>query len=454
MDWRSNLLRSRIAQGTAMGLYGFVVQMAIQLASVPLFTAHWGIEGYGVWLMLFGVPALLNVADFGLTTAGANSMLAAAATGEHDRAARIYASLRIITAITSLALALIAFAVLFVFWNQVPTGLSRFSADSVRTAIMILIFYGIMSIINGVTLAGFRAADEFASSGVVFQTIILAEAAAAFTVLYLGHGIVAVAATYLVVRLVGSLVLTLLLRRRAPWLNQSGMAVAWSEVRQLSGPALAAFVLPGANVTVYQGSIMAIGAVAGPAAIPAFSVARTLSRTILQLLFRVNTASMPRYTVADAQGDKRRAADLVLLNLLVVPLFVIPSSAFIVLFGQDIVRIWTAGKVPVELPMLLAVAAAMIANSLWLPLSNLLLSINRHASYSYAYLVFSVAAVGAGILSVREHGALSMAVMVVGMEIVMTVWVIVQSIRYGILDIPELLEAARRLAGWLRRKAA
>lgn len=91
--------------------------------------------------------------------------------------------------------------------------------------------------------------------------------------------------------------------------------------------------------------MVAIGAVGGPAAVPAFSVVRTLSRTELQFVFPFNVASMPRYTVFVAQENRERASQLVLLNLGVAAFMVIPAALGLLLLGQPFVELWTGGLV-------------------------------------------------------------------------------------------------------------
>ncbi len=433
-----------------MGFYGLGIQILIQLASVPLFTIHWGLGGYGVWLILFSVPSLLAMADFGLTTAGANTMVAAVAQGDRPRAARIHSALRTITLLVSaVLLVLTAVAVLLVWPGALDLG-GHFPPEQVRKAVVFLALYGVLALVNGVTLAGFRAADAFAFSGTVYQTMLLAEAGCALLVLALGGSLAEVALAYFLARLTGTVIFSALLHRRAAWLPGLTLAVDWAEVRALLRPALAAVVLPGGHAIALQGSVMALGAIAGPAAVPAYTVARTLSRTALQFAMRFNIASMPRFTIASAQGDQDRVADLVLLNLVVSALFVIPAAAAIVLLGQPIVALWTGHRVEVSLPLLVAMAAAMLGNAGWVPLSNLLLAINRHASFTYAMLVVSILAVGLGAALVGSSGALGMAVAMVALELVMVGWVWWQARRNGLIDYPALARMADKYAAQLR----
>lgn len=443
------LARTRLAQGTAAGFYGLGVQLLVQLVSVPVLVHSWGMAGYGAWVMLFAVPSLLAMADLGLTTAGANAMTEAAAKGDRPRAARIHMALRLITALTGLVL--LALAAVFIYELN-PEALDFGTAmprEIAAPTALLLCLYGFLALVNGVTLAGFRAADAFASSGLLYQTVVLVEAMVALGIAIAGGSPAEVALAYLLARLAGTVVLSLVLHRMAPWLRGS-WTIDWSEVKGLLRPALAALVLPGAHAVAIQGSVVAIGAIGGPAAVPAFSVVRTLSRTALQFAFRFNVASMPRYTVFIAQGNRERASQLVLLNLGVAALLVVPAALGLLLLGRPFIDLWTGGLVIPSFALLAVLVLAMLADAAWIPLSNLVLSVNRHGLYTYHFLVAAALSVALGALLVKDMGALGMAWALLALELVMVfrTWQVAR--RLGMLGRADLRAASRNLIAELR----
>ena len=444
--------KSRLAKGTAVGVYGVVIVLLVQLLSVPVLTRSWGLGGYGAWVLLYSVPSLLAMADLGLTTAGANAMTEAVAQGDRPRAARIMMVLRLVTVTAGLGLlALAALAVLVVFPDSLDFGSALPRNQAVNTALL-LALYGFLALLNGVTLAAFRAADAFASSGFIFHNIMLVEAIAALTVAFLGGSQAQVALAYLLARLAGTLLLSLALRRHAPWLRQASWRIDRAELSKLIRPALAALVLPGAQAVAIQGSVMAIGAVGGPAAIPAFSVVRTLSRTALQFAFRFNIASMPRYTVFVAHADEQRASQLVVLNLAVMAALVVPAALGLLLLGQPFVHLWTGGLVQPSMALLAVLVATMLADAVWGPLSNLLLAVNRHASFTYFFLIASVVSVAVGALLVDRMGAIGMAWAMLGLEVAMIFQVWAVAWRQGVVSGEKLRSGAVSLIAELRHR--
>ncbi|MFM5918471.1 MAG: lipopolysaccharide biosynthesis protein [Novosphingobium sp.] len=442
--------KTRLAQGTAAGIYGLGVQLAIQLVSVPVLTRSWGLAGYGVWVLLYSVPALLAMADLGLTSAGTSAMTRAVAQGDRPRAARIMTALRVITVTAGTALlGAAALAALVLFPNALDFG-AVLSLPQARLTALALALYGFLALINGVTIAGFVATDGFATSGFLYQTVVLVEALAALTWAVLGGSQAGVAFAFLGARLIGTIVLSLSLRRHAPWLRGKGWRIDPVEVKALVSPALAALVLPGAQAIGIQGSVMAIGAVGGPAAIPAFSVVRMLSRIALQFAFRFNIAAMPRYNVYASHGDDARANQLLVLNLGVMAVLVIPAALGLLLLGRPFIHLWTGGMVEPSMALLAVMVMTMLADAVWGPLSNLILAINRHASFTYFFLAASLASVAIGAMLVKPYGALGMAWALLALELVMIVQVWLAARRLGMVSREKLRGGASGLIAELR----
>ncbi len=447
-----NLGRTRLAQGTAAGFYGLGVQLAFQLVSVPVLTRSWGLAGYGVWVLLYSAPALLAMADLGLSSAGTSAMTSAVAQGDRPRAARIMMALRVIIVTAGLALlGMATVAVLLIYPHALDFG-AVLPQNEARLTALALALYGFLALINGVTIAGFVATDAFAKGGFFYQTLILAEAGVALTWAMLGGTQAEVALAFLGMRLIGTAAFSLALRRHAPWLRSADWRIDRDEARTLIRPALAGLGGLGAQAIGVQGSVMAIGAIGGPAAIPAFSVVRTLSRTALQFAIRFNIAAMPRYNVHVSHNDERRANQLLVLNLGVMAVLVIPAALVLLLLGRPFIHLWTGGTVVPSMALVAVMVATMLANAVWGPLSNLILAINRHASFTYFYLAATLACVAVGAMLVKPYGALGMAWALFALEVIMIVQVWLAAGRLGMVSREKLRSGAAGLIAELRHR--
>ena len=448
------LLGSRVGAGTAVGVAGMGMLIATQLIAVPVMARSWGLAAYGSWLVLFTLPSLLAQGDLGLSLAGGTIMIDAVARGEGQRAAAVLSALRLVT-LTVGCLALVAtLGYVLVLAPHTLDFAQRLAGGHGLFLLVLLTLYGMVSLQSSVTIAALRAADDYAGGLMWYQLITVGESLLALTVVALGGGALAAAGCYLLVRTAGTVLLSLRLRVRAPWSRDAALRADRATLRELAPAALASFTLPLANATIYQGAVLVIGAACGAAAVPAFTAIRTLSRTAMSVLLRLNFASQPRYTVATATGDGAARGLLLVLNLAIAPL-ALPWVLVLGLFGALIVRVWTHGAVVADGPLLWLMGAIALANALWMPLSNLVVALNRQGRFSYFYLGSALAALAVGNWAARGlapvAGVRRIALALLGQEVAMLVWVVAVSASLGILARSELRAGLAGLRALLHR---
>jgi len=95
----------------------------------------------------------------------------------------------------------------------------------------------------------------------------------------------------------------------------------------------------------------------------------------------------------------------------------------------------------------------MLLNAAWVPLSNLIMSINRHAGFTYFFLMASALAVGIGALLQQRIGTLGMVGALVLEEAAMAICVWQLAWRLGVIPRGVMVAAWRyggTLAGRLR----
>ena len=411
--------RSRVAQAIGSNLVTQVIQVAVQLASVPIMATQWGLHVYGTWLLLFTVPSYMAMADLGLASAAGNEMIASVARGKRDEAIATFQALRLTVLVVTALVFAIAALILFVLFPHALDGVQAEAGGSARTTFLLLVGFGLISLQNSVSFAGYRATEGYAVGAYIIAGIFAVETIAALTVVLRGGGLLAAAIAYLAVRSAGSVVLGATLAARAPWLVTLRWQSSFAVLRRLMRPAVAVMALPIAQAISLQGTVLVIGAAAGAAAVPAFTAVRTLSRVAVQCILVVNHALMPSFTAAAAVDDGERRRRLATISMLASFLFVLPAFFVLAFGGETVVSIWTHGSVHPALSLVAVMACMMVVNAIWQPLSNLILSINRHESYSYYYLLASILAIAAAYPLARLLGATGAAVSLLLLDLVM-----------------------------------
>lgn len=446
---RSSLLANVGAHGASQA-----ANFAIQLMLVPVLAQYWGLETYGVWLILFTLPFYLAVGDFGLTWSAATDMTAAVAQGRKGDAVATFQA-------TQAALLVIGLLLLGVAGWLVTGPLNHWLAFAQEAAggqaiaaVMLIVAYGISWQQVAIAQGGLRATGAHAAGVHVMTAITVLETAVLLAAVMAGATIVHAAAIYCAGHIAGAVWLRWLLRRHAPWLRTWPWRSSPGELRRLARPALAMMLVPICFALTMQGPTLVLGAVAGAAIVPAFAATRTLSRAAVQLANIVSTAAMPGFTVATARGERERKAEIFALAVGISVCMLVPTAVALVIAGQWFMHLWTGGVIVPSLPLIATLAVAMLLNGVWVPISNLILASNQHERYSYVFLAVSVASVGVTILLARPLGALGAALSAVLVDSVMLGWIVLQSFRLGLTDPRRLLRAPITAAGLVHRNFA
>jgi O-antigen/teichoic acid export membrane protein len=372
----------RLMGGVGANIFDKLVVTCTQLAMVPVMAGTWGLHLYGLWVLMFTAPSFLAMGDFGFAQAAGTKMTMAVARGQRDEAVHIFQSAWMaILSSSALLLALTAALALLL-----PAGV--FGSDpgmavgDIRLTLFLLMFYGIAAIQGSIFFAAFRAAGMFAVGAFWNALIILIESGALIAAVLMGASPVVAAATILCGRLVGLAGQNVLLRWRVPWLRIGFARATLAETRSLFAPAGAVMLVPIAQAFYLQGTALALGVAAGQAAVPAFTAVRTLSRIGLQMCWLVNTPLMPEFSSAHASGDRRAQAMMVLATIAVSTVLIVPYALLFGVLAQPIVTMWTHGVIHSSQSLIWVMAGGILFGGFWFPLSNLILALNRHASYT------------------------------------------------------------------------
>lgn len=434
----------RVALGVGANIVDKLIIAGVQLTLVPVLATHWGLATYGGWVLLASIPSFLAVSDLGFATAAGNRMTMLAARGEREQVVRTFQSAwAVILASSTTMLALVLLAAWYVPAAMLPTA-ADFTVMEARLTLMLLMTYGLVCLQGSIFSAGFRCAGLFPVGTLWMAMTVLAENVAAITVVLLGARPVTVAVALLVSRFLALIIQNLLLRRMVPWLRVGLRHADRTEARGLLPPALAVVALPLAQASFLQGTAIALGAAVSQAAVPAFTATRTLSRIGLQFTQLLNHALMPEYSAAVAREDRKGQAVMLLLTLLLAAAVVVPFALVLAIFGPQLVALWTKGVIHPSQGLMLAMAASVVLGGFWTPVSNLLLAMNRHAGYSYAFVIGAIATVPLSYLLSEWLGAAGAGLAIALLDLMMCV-VIVRIGRGLFVSGTELRDAGRGL---------
>lgn len=429
-----------------------VVGMGLQLALVPILAAHWGLELYGTWAMLVALPGILLLSDLGFATAATVRMTMQIARGEREAARVTMHSASQVVLAAGLAIMALAVTAALLAPDSALSFRSGADPSHLRTALLCLAAYAVLIIANGLVLAVFRSNERFALGSLLSTFTLLLENGLLVIVVTLGHGIAAGAMALLVGRgmgtVIGLIVAARLRTGMLPGLRRGNRAVR----SELIGPALAAVAIPMGLTLLLQGQVVALGAAAGAAAVPAFVAARTLSRMGLQLSQALAHPLIPEFGAASARANQRGVLRMFALVLTVATLIAASFALMLAIAGPWIVHTWSAGHITVPRETMWAIALSALCGGIWNPVSNLMLAINRQASFAPALVALAALAVLVTLALGHWLRTMAAALSMAAVDLVMLIIVLRFSL-YHWARPPDLYRTVMALAGEARSEA-
>ena len=377
--------RRRVALGVGANAIDRAAIALMALVLVPVLASHWGLARYGGWAMLTTLPSLFALGDLGFANAAAVRMTMEVARGELPKArSTIRSATQIVAIACGLILTLVCGLALLLpddFILEVPLT----TYLEMRWAIVALATYACVVMLCALLQGVFRSNARFALGTVLSTFTTLLENGLVVLVVWLGHGIVAGAVAMMIGRVVGFLTMSIAAASLRTGLLPGLIGASPAVRRELLGPALAAMSIPLATALLLQGTVAALGLVAGAAVVPAYVAARTLSRVGLQGSRILTTALMPEFGAETAKGNHRAVIRMFVAVLGTAVAIAVPFSIALALAGPWIIQLWSGGSITAPESLMLAIAVSALCGGIWTPLSNLMLAINHQAEFAIAY---------------------------------------------------------------------
>lgn len=409
MSQTDTTLLNRLIKGVGANAYGQVLVIIIQLVGVPILLRYWGAQLYGEWLILAAIPSYLSMVDLGFSLSAANDMTARVARGDRDGTLAIFQSLSVLVYVlifVGIILSTLLFANLSVDrWMH----LTAISISDSRWILWLLASSVLIQIADGVNHAGFRAHGEYAFHSFFNSTTLLVQQSATWMAALIGYGPVLAAFLMLIVRILNTLLMTILLFRRHKTLKPGLQYASREQLRTLVKPALANMAMPLAQGLNVQGMVLVVGAILGPLAVVTFSTLRTLTRFAYQMVLSISFAFEPEMASAWGRDDKGMLLRLYINNLRLGFWLALSAVASLFFLGDWIVRVWTHGKVLMDTALFNWLLVSALVSVMWFGGLNLLKAGNHHLRAAFWYVFASLAAVLLAAWLLRNTGRLPFA---------------------------------------------
>jgi O-antigen/teichoic acid export membrane protein len=237
------------------------------------------------------------------------------------------------------------------------------------------------------------------------------------------------AATFLAIRVVGTLVMSSIMMRQGPWLHYGWSYATVDCARRLAVPAVAYMAFPAGSALSIQGMVLVIGVVLGPIAVVTFSTMRTLTRFGFQVMEAVKNSVWPELSTAYGTQNWALARRLHRVACQVSLWSSLGTVLFLLLFGNRIFEVWTHGHIVMDVAAFHWLLLVIVANSFWYTSSVVTIASNTHERVAAFYLAGTAASLVVARLLMPHFGISGAAMALLAIDVIVGWYVLSQSLR-------------------------
>jgi len=377
----------RIVLGFGANAFGQIVNIVIQLFSLPLFLMYWNTSVYGSWLMISAVPGYLSMADVGMVQAAGNKMTMAMGRSDVAEANRIFQSAQLFMIIVCGSL--LVTVTPLVLLAPLPDYINM----DERIALAALFCNVLFAMFAGLSEAVFKATGRFGLGLMMLNLTRLAEWAGFMAGLFLFRNFAGVAIMGLLARVTGIACNMYVAQRGDFGLNWGLGQATKDEIRATIRPAVSFMAFPLANALSFQGVTLLVGALLGPSSVAVFNTYRTISRIAVQLTGMFSLALWPEFGRLFGQGGPKAVESLFRHSAWLGVAQSVGLSFVLYFISPWLLKVWTHGQIEFFPVLMMWMLAYATIGGIWHVPRVLLLSTNQHvdlAGWSIAAGVLGV----------------------------------------------------------------
>ncbi len=417
-----------IFQNALAGGFGRVSLLVFRVVQVPLLLSKLGVSEYGRWLVLSSFPMWLTLANLGFGIMASNEISMAMAAGNLPKARSMFStSLALVGSIAVIGSIFAALVAPFIPWERF-LGVSAGRHGELTAAVTYLAASVLVSFTAEAFGGRFRAARSAHVSMLINSLKPWLDLLAMIVVLrfsgrldYLALGMLVATSIYL-----GAI--QWLSWRSIPALSFSFREIHPSRFRDLFRKGIAFQAFPLGNALLFQGNLLVVQLILGPVAVALFGTARTLVRSINQLMELMSQIVWPELSHLLGAGDLARAARL---HRLAVGASVASAGLSVVglgFFGHTIYGWWTGKAISLPEHLLLLFLLPIPFNALWQTSSVVHVACNRHEGFAVRYLIGTSCAVFLCALLSHFYGINGAALSTLGADLILIPFVLKRSL--------------------------
>lgn len=376
-----------------------MVTLVIQLVQVPLFIAFWGVEKYGEWLVLTGVPLLFVLADAGVAQASANKCTMEMGRQSFEDARNTLKTARAYVTLVALLVAVVGLLLAVVVDWTALLKLGTVPPNSAKVVILLIACYVAFSLQGGYYGAWLRASDQTPVHAFIEGSTRVFDLCTVALALFVGGSFITVAVALLLSAAVCRLTHSLIARRLSSHQLRSPGKATLGQLCAVLKPSAGFIGISLTQTLTVQGGIQVLNQISNQQTVVLFNTVRILVRTLVLLGGAVSNALRPELARLVGEGREYLAATFSKRITITTQAIGVAVYVMFVLFGPLAIEMWTDSKITASHVVFGMVGLHAILHVTWLMPATLRFATNRHVRLAAAYAISALTALGFWVLA-------------------------------------------------------
>lgn len=407
----------RITRAVSANVYGQIVNVLVQLLTIPLLISAWGIGKYGEWVILSAIPAYLIMSDFGIGQIACNKMIEKETVGDGKGSIKIYQSLLLFNLLGSLSISIVFIGIVHLFEIYKSLGVESIDSSVVTLIVFLQIIQVVLSLQSNAFLSAYKCLKRHAEGAFLFHSIKLFEWGLGISSVLIGQGVLGFILFMIVGRLIGTFFMyfKLLSHNNDYRINLANSSVGI--IKKLIVPGVTFMSFPLGISIMLQGMTLIIGAVVGSAGAGVFNALRTLVRVVIQGVTIINQSFWPELTRAYSKGDYGFLTKLYNRSIVLAIVMAAFGGLGLALFGELFVMWWIDDDFLFDFEVFIYLLFGAVVSVLAQPAWVLLVALSKHFSLGLFYLFLSVLSLIIAKYLVGLYGVVGAAYSIIAFEV-------------------------------------
>lgn len=365
-------------------LFGNGASIILQLLSVPVFIATWGVEQYAEWILLSTIPGYLSLADFGTITFSLNKIQA-----YYIRKRTVLVNNYIDKTLLLIVSAFTVLLIIIVFLLYISAEYRIFTfnylgEDYIYIAILLVIDSLINVIINFYS-GLFRLNGKYHFT-INFQNFVRLMGVLVLVSFALNDFDVVECVIYLILFRFLSLMFMLYVLLKMKLIEKQKKVLPFRlKMSLILGKSLSLMFLPISNIIYLNFSVMIVAAFTNSSNLILYNTMRTMTRFSTQFIGIFGKSWWAEVSKTSEDGERLQY----MYNKIIK--YTLCSSACVIFFGisfgEWIYSLWLGGKVEFDFRLFLVLLVGSCLAGIWTSIEVLQLATNNFSKYSKMFFM-------------------------------------------------------------------